>query len=348
MTEAFNVNEYWLGRGRDYMSEAFPHEFHRVQEQFLLAILRATAIPLNRILEIGCGFGRITRLLAEAFPQANIMALDLSPDQLANARDYCGKKPNISFQQYDFYSTAPFPGRDYDAVIAVEVLLHHPTDFVLDLIKKLSTIAQYIVNIDWSEHWPWKTADHVWVHDYSALYAGNGLQTVSFNLPAKIEGLQQKLFLASKQLSPSIFRLEREARDAEASAGTAFSQPPSEAAGWPQQVDRAIEEIRKIIPPGATFLLVNDNSWGKESSILKDYRVYPFLERDGQYWGPPADDQTALSELERMRQAGARYIAFAWSSFWWLDFFTGLRDHLDSTAALLLKNDRLVIYRLNS
>src|SRR5439155_12460115 len=125
MAEEFNVNQYWLRRGQNYLQENLPHEYHRLQAGFLIDVLRASRIPMNRILEIGCGFGRITRLLAETFPNAQITALDLSPDQLENARRYCSNSRNISFQQYDFYSGAPFPGAAYDAVIAIEVFLHH-------------------------------------------------------------------------------------------------------------------------------------------------------------------------------------------------------------------------------
>src|SRR5215813_7168894 len=109
MSEVFNVNEYWLERGRNYIHEKFPQEFHRLQERFLLDILRASGIPMEGLLELGCGFGRITRLLAQTFPQACITALDLSPDQLAQARLNCGNTPNLSFLEYDFYSGAPLP-----------------------------------------------------------------------------------------------------------------------------------------------------------------------------------------------------------------------------------------------
>src|SRR5262249_40674130 len=149
------------------------------------------------LLELGCGFGRITRLLAQTFPQACITALDLSPDQLAQARLNCGNTPNLSFLEYDFYSGAPLPVTSCNAVIAVEVFLHHPLDALRSLVEKLRACAQHLINVDWSEDWPWQTPEHVWVHDYRSLYRGAGLQCATFVLPEKVGGLQQKLFIAA-------------------------------------------------------------------------------------------------------------------------------------------------------
>src|SRR6186713_1303090 len=136
MSTTFNVNEYWLERGKTYMQETrTPAEFHRLQERFLVDILNGGGVRMEKVLEIGCGFGRITRLLAERWPDANITALDLSPEQLANARRHCGIDPRINFEQFDFYSGAPFPGNNHDTVVAIEVFLHHPPELVGQLFK---------------------------------------------------------------------------------------------------------------------------------------------------------------------------------------------------------------------
>ena len=36
-----------------------------------------------------------------------------------------------------------------------------------------------------------------------------------------------------------------------------------------------------------------------------------FLERDGKFWGAPSDDVEAVREMERLRAAGAYYLAVA-------------------------------------
>lgn len=351
MHTAFNVNDYWLKRGQTYFrEERLALEYHRVQERFLFDVLRESQVPFRRILELGCGFGRITKLLAEQFPQASITALDLSPDQLANARAYCSGLDNIAFAQYDFYSGKPFPGLDYDLVVAIEVFLHHPVHIIRGLLGKLSSITQLVVNIDWSEEWRWKTPEHVWIHDYPALYRETGLACATFPLPQKVEGKQQKLFVAGPQLPQQLFSLEEKVTQAAQDAQTAVTAAPADLSSpelWLQSLQLAQEEILKTVPPGSSFILVDDDQWGSEQSF-PSRRSYPFLEKNGQYWGPPPDDATAMAELERLRQAGAAYIVFAWPSFWWLQHYTGLRQHLHDHFPCVLDNQRLLIFHLNS
>jgi len=340
MAEEFSVNAYWLERGRDYIAERrTPPEFHRLQERFLLDILRSGGIPMRRVLEIGCGFGRITKLLAEAWPDSDITALDLSPDQLANARRYCGDNPRLHFEPYDFYSGQPLPGGKYDAVMAIEVFLHHPPELLAGLFRKLAAAGRHIVNIDWSEEWPWPTPEHVWVHDFARLYADAGLKCATFPLPEKVDNKQQKLFVAGRELPEELGRLECPLKAA------ATRQPAQASDDWMQCLRLATAELLQLVPQGNTLILVDDAQWGNVQALAM-HRILPFLEKDGIYWGPPADNETAWRELERLQQAGASHIAFAWPSFWWLQHYAGFARRLRELFPCVLENERLVVFKL--
>ena len=339
MAGNFNVNEYWLKRGRTYIDEQrTPPEFHRLQERFLLDVLQRSGLPMRRILEIGCGFGRITRLLADTWPGADITALDLSPDQLANARSYCGER-RIRFEPYDFYSGQALPGGGYDTILAIEVFLHHPPAVVTGLFKRLADVGRHLVNVDWSEDWPWPTPDHVWVHDFSKLYAEAGLKCAAFALPEKIDGKQQKLFIAARSLPAAVTRLERRRRTVSALP----SQTQEE--DWTARLHRATTELLSLISSGGSFILVDDAQWG-EVHALDGYRIIPFLEKDGVYWGPPPDDDVAWQELERLRVAGAGHIAFTWPSFWWLQHYVEFHRRLSESFPCVLANERLIVFKL--
>jgi hypothetical protein len=104
------------------------------------------------------------------------------------------------------------------------------------------------------------------------------------------------------------------------------------------------DDLRALIPAGARLILVDDDQWS--SHLGRDRTVVPFLERDGQYWGPPADDRLAIREFERLRRADADFIAFARPAFWWLDYYAAFQRHLRERFSVVTENDRLVIFDL--
>jgi hypothetical protein len=109
-------------------------------------------------------------------------------------------------------------------------------------------------------------------------------------------------------------------------------------------VRAAAQELAALIPSGYTIILVDEAEFGVQ--VGAGHRRFPFLERDGQYWGAPPDDATAIREFERLRHAGADFMIFAWPAFWWLDYYSGLHDHLRSRFPCVLRNERLVVFDL--
>ncbi|MHC4177692.1 MAG: TylF/MycF/NovP-related O-methyltransferase [Planctomycetota bacterium] len=97
---------------------------------------------------------------------------------------------------------------------------------------------------------------------------------------------------------------------------------------WTERAAAVRAGLEKLIPAGHSFIFVGEHLL--DFQIVGDRRALPFLERDGCYWGPPADDATAISEFERMCGLGADFIAFAWMNFWWLDYYAEFRRYLCS------------------
>ncbi|NEQ05157.1 MAG: alpha/beta hydrolase [Moorea sp. SIO4E2] len=110
---------------------------------------------------------------------------------------------------------------------------------------------------------------------------------------------------------------------------------------WSKQAGATWAYIEMLIPADCQFIFVDD------CTTEASHRSYsPFLERDGQYWGAPPDDETAIAELERMRQAGAKFIAFASVAFWWFEFYSQFHDYLRSHFSCIWENECLVIFHL--
>jgi SAM-dependent methyltransferase len=115
---------------------------------------------------------------------------------------------------------------------------------------------------------------------------------------------------------------------------------------WSDRRFRASQELSALISEGKSFILVDEDKWETTGDFLAARRRIPFPERDGQYWGKPADDEEAVGEFERLHLAGADFMVFAWPAFWWLDSYRGLHRHLRARFPCVLENDRLVVFDL--
>jgi glycosyltransferase involved in cell wall biosynthesis len=113
---------------------------------------------------------------------------------------------------------------------------------------------------------------------------------------------------------------------------------------WDARLELATEEIASLVPVGATLVLLDEDKWRYDLD-LPGRRLLPFLERDGEYFGPPPDADTAVREMRRLVDAGAGFVVVGWPAFWWLDFYPALRRELESRFTCLLSNSRLVTFQ---
>jgi succinoglycan biosynthesis protein ExoV len=114
---------------------------------------------------------------------------------------------------------------------------------------------------------------------------------------------------------------------------------------WLYEMQAALKQVDGLVPLGATFIFVDEERWGG-GQAMSGRRTLPFLERDGRYWGLPADSSTAIAELERLRNEGAQYIVFMWPSFWWLSHYHEFHSHLRQNYRTLSHNERILVFSL--
>ena len=129
---------------------------------------------------------------------------------------------------------------------------------------------------------------------------------------------------------------------------TAHQITPDEA-GWMRdsyfyRLKNVVLRLQQLIPAGTTFLMVDNGSWAMDQSLGRT--PLPFIEKDGLYNGAPLDDATAIAELERMRALGAKYIAFGWPAFWWLEHYPLLADRLSASRSIDWDDD-VVVFSLD-
>jgi len=175
MANTSDLKNYWLNRGKGYQEEFARHDraqrvkFRR-QEKGLIEFLK-NKTNFESVFELGCGFGRITKLLLNEFPDiGRYTAVDLSPDQIANARKY------VSNDKVEFAVSSGqdlnYPSDSYDLVFASEVLMHIPPTDIRNVVASMVRISRkHIVNLDWyHEIQGYEVGGYCFNHDYQSIY----------------------------------------------------------------------------------------------------------------------------------------------------------------------------------
>ncbi|MEA2600151.1 MAG: hypothetical protein QOF89_1143 [Acidobacteriota bacterium] len=111
---------------------------------------------------------------------------------------------------------------------------------------------------------------------------------------------------------------------------------------WMHQLLTATAELASVVPLGESMVLVDQDAFGQ--GFAAGRRAIPFTEREGRYWGPPADGAQAVAGLIRLRAAGARFVVVGWPAFWWLDHYPELRAHLGEHFTRVLDTERLKVF----
>ncbi|MCG6136990.1 MAG: class I SAM-dependent methyltransferase [Nostoc sp. LLA-1] len=93
------------------------------------ALIDAIKVKPRRILDLGCGTGTTTLMLKQAFPQAEVIGLDLSPYMLVRAEDKAQSAGLDILWRHGNAETTNFPDAAFDLVTAS--LLFHETPTVV-------------------------------------------------------------------------------------------------------------------------------------------------------------------------------------------------------------------------
>ena len=303
-----------------------------------------TLIKPQSVIDVGCGLGIWLSVFKE-FGVKDVFGID---------GDHVDRSmlqiPNERFTAFDLKKPIPI-NRQFDLVISLEVAEHLPEDCAKTFIHSLTGLGPVILfsaaipfqegTNHLNEQWP----------DYWANYFNEDGYVAVDCLRKKVwQDDQVEWWYAQNML---IFaREDYLARNASLKKESANSFPSTLSIVHPKKyleivsIQHATRDLAALISPRETFILVDQDLLRKHLALGR--HAIPFLERDGQYWGPPADDETAIRELTRLRQSGAKFLVFAWPAFWWLDYYEAFRQHLVSNFRCMLRNDRLVAFNLKS
>jgi 4-amino-4-deoxy-L-arabinose transferase-like glycosyltransferase len=103
-------------------------------------------------------------------------------------------------------------------------------------------------------------------------------------------------------------------------------------------------ELDKITTRDALIVAVDNGN----PAILyyANRKGWHFLEQRGIYGGNPRDSQQAIADLERLHHQGATHLVFITNTFWWLNAYPELTQHLSKSATLVEATPEFKIYAL--
>jgi arsenite methyltransferase len=108
----------WASEGRgEKMGDA-----HRAVTETAVAMMSLK--PDSRVLDLGCGTGWATRLLASRIPEGSAVGLDISEEMIRRARECGCDPPNVSFRVLKG-SGFPYPDGVFTHCLSVESLYYH-------------------------------------------------------------------------------------------------------------------------------------------------------------------------------------------------------------------------------
>lgn len=128
--------------------EGWDHNAH--YHDYLLGRIPARC---GRVLEIGCGTGEFSRLLAGR--AGEVLALDLSPQMIRLARERSQAHPNIEFVVGDA-AAHPLPAERFDCVVTLTTLHHLPAELILRRVREALRPGGVFVCLDLYRRSGWR------------------------------------------------------------------------------------------------------------------------------------------------------------------------------------------------
>ena len=296
----------------------------------------------DSLLDIGAGEGKYGEMLRRVQPKTKLVAVELDAGYV---EEYKLRDLYDEVWSADAADLMNHLDRVYDAVILGDCIEHMRKSVGLDLLNFLVYRSRIIVvkfplQMVQDSYQGHKSEAHISVwseHDFrgmDCLFAERDsicLAMVRGYLNRTLEWIPASVIQRFGYANMAEFYARDPARLAVADVES-------------RRQGSALSEIRMVISSGATYILVDE----LQTRLADDteHRTLPFLERNGEYWGLPADSQEAIREIERMRQSGCTYIVFAWPAMWWLEYYRDMTVYLRTRKRCVLENDRLTIFDL--
>ena len=259
-----------------------------------------------RMLEIGCGAGRMTAALAEAFGEVH--AVDVSPVMLAHAERALAGHPNVKLHLCDGASLSPLGDLAFDFILSYIVFQHIPDKaivetYIRDAAHRLRPGGVFKFQVEGTD-----TSDilDTWRGAYFGpddavrtaaqcgckIIAFDGLGQQYFWIWLQKPGLSEPPDCSSDLLIAEVARQRANLQSLDAELRTRTK--------WAQSLNERIEQLERTIRE-LQHQLNTSNSWAQGLEV--ENRELRGVVDERTAWAQERDDhsRTVVAELERLR-----------------------------------------------
>jgi ubiquinone/menaquinone biosynthesis C-methylase UbiE len=179
----YRPRRYWESHADEYVAERLATTGAERAE--IAALVNAIAVfTPARVLEVGCAYGRLARIVAESDARPAVVGADLSAQMLDHARTYLAPLA-VPLVQADA-SHLPFADRAFDVVYTYGLMMHVAPQEIAQVVAELTRVASRGIACletalpDGSAARRTHTFSRsVFAYDYRALFAQPGWTTVA-------------------------------------------------------------------------------------------------------------------------------------------------------------------------
>jgi len=179
----------WQKRGKFYFeaesSYRGPNSPSARQEKFFVDEIRK--LSPSRVLEVGCGYGRLLKPIAESVELKHIVGVDFSDTMLSKAKQYINNS-EVELILADVAQGLPFVDDAFDVVYTSGVLMHIPPPKDLVARRELIRVTRkYIIHNEIP-----MAGCYIFSYDNETIYKQMGHKVIRSALaPPALEGIDE-------------------------------------------------------------------------------------------------------------------------------------------------------------